>query len=61
MVRANVAIGLTQQIGNDRVYSKMYLLTSLYIISDAPKYDTIWTENSNVIDSFISEILKHKS
>ena len=33
-------------------------ITSLYIISDAPKYDIIWTENSDVIDSFISEILK---
>ena len=32
--------------------------TSLYIISDAPKYDIIWIENSDVIDSFISEILK---
>ena len=30
-------------------------------LSDAPKYDIIWTENSNVIDSFISEILKYKS
>ena len=30
-------------------------ITSLYIISDAPEYDNIWTENSNVIDSFISE------
>ena len=36
-------------------------ITSLYIISDAPKYDIIWTENSDVIDCFISEILKHKS
>ena len=36
-------------------------ITSLYIISDAPKYDIIWTENSNVIDSFISEIVKYKS
>ena len=35
--------------------------TSLYIISDAPKYDIFWTENSDVIDSFISEILKYKS
>ena len=35
-------------------------ITSLYIISDAPKYDIIWTENSDVIDSFISEILKYK-
>ena len=26
----------------------------LYIISDAPKYDIIWTENSDLIDSFIS-------
>ena len=34
-------------------------ITSLYIISDAPKYDIIWTENSDVIDSFISEILKY--
>ena len=36
-------------------------ITSLYIISDAPKYEIIWTENSDVIDSFISEILKYKS
>ena len=27
----------------------------MYIISDALKYDIIWTENSNVIDNFISE------
>ena len=33
-------------------------ITSLYIISDIPKCDIIWTENSDVIDSFISEILK---
>ena len=31
-------------------------ITSLYIISDAPKYDIIWTENSDVINSFILEI-----
>ena len=36
-------------------------ITSLYIISDAPKYSIIWTENSNVTDSFIPEILKYKS
>ena len=36
-------------------------ITSLYIISDAPKYDIIWTENSDAIDSFISEILKYES
>ena len=36
-------------------------ITSLYIITDAPKYDIIGTENSDVIDSFISEILKYKS
>ena len=24
-------------------------ITSLYIISDAPKYDIIWTDNSDVI------------
>ena len=36
-------------------------ITSLYIISDAPKYDIIWTENSDVIDSFISEILRYES
>ena len=41
--------------------SKMKLsITSLYIISDA-EYHIIWTENSNVIDSFISEILKYES
>ena len=34
-------------------------ITSLYFISDAPKYDIIWTENSDVIDRFISEILKY--
>ena len=28
-------------------------ITLLYITSDAPKYDIIWTENSDVIDSFI--------
>ena len=37
------------------------LITLLYIISDAPKYDIVWTENSDVIDSFVSEILKYKS
>ena len=38
-------------------------ITSLYvyIISDAPKYYIIWTKNSDVIDSFISDILKYKS
>ena len=35
-------------------------ITSLYIISDAPKYDIIWIENSDMIDSFISEILKYE-
>ena len=33
---------------------------SLYIISDAPKNDIILTENSDVIDSFISQILKYE-
>ena len=36
-------------------------VTSLYIISDARKYDITWPENSDVIDSFISEILKYES
>ena len=36
-------------------------ITSLYIISGAPKYDIIWTENSDVIDSFISVILEYES
>ena len=31
----------------------------LYLIP--PKCDIIWTENSDVIDSFISEILKYES
>ena len=35
--------------------------TSLYIRSDAPKYDIIWTENSDVIDSFILAIMKYES
>ena len=34
-------------------------MTSLYVISD--EYDIIWTENSDVNDSFISEILKYDS
>ena len=40
--------------------SKMKLI-SLYIISYAPKYDINWTENSDVIDSFFTVILKYKS
>ena len=36
-------------------------ITSLYIIYDALKYDIIWTENSNVIDSYISEWLTYES
>ena len=36
------------------------LITLLYIISDAPKYDNICSENSDVINSFISDILKYK-
>jgi len=36
-------------------------ITSLYIIYDAPEYDIIWSENSDVVDSFISEILKFDS
>ena len=36
-------------------------ITSLYIISDTPKCDIIWTENSDVIDNFISEIFKYES
>ena len=36
-------------------------ITLLYIISDTHKYDIILTENSDVIDSFISKILKYKS
>ena len=35
-------------------------ITSLYIISDNPKCDISWTENSDVIDSFISEILNYE-
>ena len=36
-------------------------ITSLYIISDAPKNDILWTENSDVIDNFVSDILKYES
>ena len=36
-------------------------LTLLYIISGVPKHDITWTENSDVINSFISEISKRKS
>ena len=35
-------------------------ITSLYIISYAPEYGIIWTENSDMIDKFISEILKNE-
>ena len=35
--------------------------TFLYIISDTPKCDITWTENSDVIDSFASEIFKYES
>ena len=35
-------------------------ITSLYISSDAPKYDIIRTENSDVIESLISDILKYE-
>ena len=34
-------------------------ITSLYIISNAPKYDKILAKISNVIDSFISDIEVH--
>ena len=36
-------------------------ITSLYSISDVPRFDIIWTENNDVIDSFISEMLKYES
>ena len=36
-------------------------IISLYIKYVAPKYDIIWTENSDVINSFISEMLKYES
>ena len=29
-------------------------------LSDASKYDIIWTENSDMIDNFISDILKYQ-
>ena len=41
------------------IYEMKLSTTSLYIISNTPKYDFIWTENSDVIDSFISEISKY--
>ena len=42
------------------ISEKKLSITSLFIISDAPKYDIIWTENSDMIDSFISEIFKNE-
>ena len=37
-------------------------ITSLYIILDAPKYDIIWTENSDVIeDRDFLDISKYES
>ena len=40
---------------------KLSSITSLYIVSGAPKYDIIWIENSDVLDTFISEIFKYES
>ena len=36
-------------------------IAELYIISDAPKYDIIWTKNSVVINILILDILKYES
>ena len=36
-------------------------ITSLYIISNTPKYVIIWTERGDVIDSFISETFNYES
>ena len=44
---------------NDSYYNISEI--KLSIITDTIKYDIISTENSNVIDSFISKILKYKS
>ena len=48
-----------------KLFSQEYLRGEFAIFficsSDAPKYDIIWTENGDVMDSFISEILKYKS
>ena len=43
----------------DLYFNISEMTTSLYTISDAPKYDIILTENSDVIDSFISKIMKY--
>ena len=43
------------------ISEKTLSITSLYIISDTPKCDIIWTENNNMFESFISEILKCES
>ena len=43
------------------ISEKKLSITLLYIISDTPKCDIIWTENSDVIDRFISEILKYET
>ena len=48
-------------ISEMKLYIIQYLWKSLYIISDAPKYDIIQTEKSDVIDGCISEILKYES
>ena len=48
---------------NDRRFLLQYEATNhiaVCIISDTPKYAIIRTENSDVIDSFISEILKYE-
>ena len=37
------------------IFETKLSITSLYIISDTPRCDIIWTENSDVIDSFISD------
>ena len=48
---------LRQDAGIQDLYSNIseikLSVTSLYIISHALKYEIVWTENSDVIDSFI--------
>ena len=46
---------------DDSYFSMKLSIISLYIISDAHQCDIIWTENSDMIDSFISDILKYES
>ena len=54
-------IGVFSQGLNGRRFVLQYLWNeAINHMADALKCDIVWTENSDVIDNFISEILKYK-